>query len=510
MAWGGWDFGYSGVLRKVSKIDYENHKVYFRQPQKTGKNAKLVFYNILEELRYPGDYYIDYDTKILYFYPFDKINSKSEIILSNFTDDIIRSRYITDIVIKDISIECTPTTAINLFLCRQVLIDNCEIFNIGNIGILMTGNDNMIRNCKIHHVLNKAIFIYDAGNRKTLQHSNVSILNTEVYWYCNMNRNGFTPALRIEGVGIVVSHCYIHHGAGHGIYYIGNNLLFEYNEFSDIFESPYPTSAIYAAQDYTTRNNTVRYNYIHALVPNNEIHQGVFMDDVESGTIVTHNILVNAGRSIWLGGGRDYYARNNIIVNATYAMWIDARGITNADYFQPILKRQFYNIRNDPKVKGNLPPYITTYPNLSVIDNYYKNDTVEVPLIPPSAYVFDNCYIYPSNSALFMPVEKYNKTFLYSEVFVNNYINATEKDFADFKKGDYSIKKGSRLNKLGMDPVDMSQMRLPKKKSKNVVVPIIVTLIVLIVIGVIIVLIYLKIKRDKEAERSTVEKKIVV
>ncbi|EAX66214.1 hypothetical protein TVAG_534840, partial [Trichomonas vaginalis G3] len=142
---------------------------------------------------------------------------------------------------------------------------------------------------------------------------------------------------------------------------------------------------------------------------------------------------------------------------------------------------------------------------------YYKNNTVEFPLIPPSAFVFDNCFIYPKNAALFKNQEYVNGSYTFGEVFINNYINATEKDFADFKNGDYSIKKGSRLNKLGMDPVDMSEMGLLNKGSKkNVVVPVIVTLVVLIVIGVIIVLIYLKIKKDKEAERSIVEKKIVV
>ena len=96
------------------------------------------------------------------------------------------------------------------------------------------------------------------------------------------------------------------------------------------------------------------------------------------------------------------------------------------------------------------------------------------------------------------------------EVYVNNYINATEEDFADFKNGDYSIKKGSRLHKLGLDPINQKEMGLKDKKSKNVVVPIIVTIIVIIVIGVIIGLIYFKIKKDKAAERSISEKNFEV
>ena len=511
MAWGYWDYDYTGSLRSVSKIDYDNHKVYFAKPQKAGKNAKLVFYNILEELRYPGDFYIDNSTMILYFYPFGKINSKTEIILSNHSNAIIRARGITDIVIKDISIGFTPRTALYFDWCNSIVIENCEISNIGNVGIYILGDNNTIRNCKIHHTMRQAIVVDSAHDEYTLKYSNCKVINNEVYWYCNMSRNGFTPASRIEGIGITISHNYIHHGAGHAIFFSGNNIMMEYNEISDIFESPFPTSAFYAGMNYVTRNNTIRYNYIHDLVPNNEIHQGIYMDDCESGVNISHNILVNAGRSIWLGGGRDYHARNNIIVNATFALWVDARAWAEPQTFHKFLRPRFYTIRDNPKVKGNLPPYITSYPNLSVIDQYYKNNTVEFPLIPPSAFVFDNCFIYPKNAALFKNQEYVNGSYTFGEVFINNYINATEKDFADFKNGDYSIKKGSRLNKLGMDPVDMSEMGLLNKGSKkNVAVPVIVTLVVLIVIGVIIVLIYLKIKKDKEAERSIVEKKIVV
>lgn len=249
MAWGYWDYDYTGSLRSVSKIDYDNHKVYFAKPQKAGKNAKLVFYNILEELRYPGDFYIDNSTMILYFYPFGKINSKTEIILSNHSNAIIRARGITDIVIKDISIGFTPRTALYFDWCNSVVIENCEISNIGNVGIYILGDNNTIRNCKIHHTMRQAIVVDSAHDEYTLKYSNCKVINNEVYWYCNMSRNGFTPAFRIEGVGITISHNYIHHGAGHAIFFSGNNIMMEYNEISDIFESPFPTSAFYAGMN---------------------------------------------------------------------------------------------------------------------------------------------------------------------------------------------------------------------------------------------------------------------
>ncbi|EAX96222.1 hypothetical protein TVAG_227180 [Trichomonas vaginalis G3] len=192
-------------------------------------------------------------------------------------------------------------------------------------------------------------------------------------------------------------------------------------------------------------------------------------------------------------------------------MIIDSRAYLKPELFQDYMRYRFYNIDYSSKVKGNLPPYITAYPNLSVIDKYYKNNTVAYPHIPPSFYIFDNCYAYPDKNPLEKHYEYVDGNYTFSEVYINNYINATEEDFADFKNGDYSIKKGSRLNKLGMDPVDMHEMGLENKKlKKGVVVGVIVAIIGLLVIGVIIVLIYLKIKKDKDAERSTAEKQIVV
>ncbi|EAY19830.1 hypothetical protein TVAG_178740 [Trichomonas vaginalis G3] len=509
MAWGYWS-GYTGLYRKVSKIDNNNHKVYLVNSQTADKWAKVVFYNIFEELRYPGDFYIDQDTKILYFYPFDKITSKSEIILSNFNNTIIAAKSITDIVIKDISIECSAGNALGFYNCDNVLIENCHLFNLGLNGISFSStNDFTVKNCKIHNVMHFGVDIRNAGDRKTLMNSNSIVYNTEVYWFCNMSRDGMTQAFRIDGVGVTISHCYIHHGPSQGIYYDGNNMLFEYNELAYLLNSPYPQSAIYAGVDYTTRNNTIKYNYIHDLYEEGMEHFGIYMDDVESGAIITHNIVVNSDRSIALGGGRDYYVRNNIIVNGRIGIWVDARAAAQADFFHPILRPKFYKIRGDPKIRGNLPPYITSYPNLSVIDNYYKNNTVEIPKIPPSAYIFDNCHIYTKSNLTLLQTKVDGKSTM-GEVYVNNYINATEEDFADFKNGDYSIKKGSRLHKLGLDPVNQKEMGLKDKNSKNIVVPIIVTIIVIIVIGVIIGLIYFKIKKDKAAERSISEKNFEV
>ena len=88
MAWGYWNHGWSGSTQRVTKIDKSSQTVYFEEARNTTvakSGDSILFFNILEEIRYPGAFYIDNETKILYFIPFDKINSKTEIFLSNLT-----------------------------------------------------------------------------------------------------------------------------------------------------------------------------------------------------------------------------------------------------------------------------------------------------------------------------------------------------------------------------------------------------------------------------------------
>ena len=55
------------------------------------------------------------------------------------------------------------------------------------------------------------------------------------------------------------------------------------------------------------------------------------------------------------------------------------------------MRTRFYNIDGVAGVSGAEPPYITKYPELKKIDDYYKSS--DAPHIPPSATITNNIFV---------------------------------------------------------------------------------------------------------------------
>lgn len=265
MTWGYWSAGWSGSTQRVSKIDPNKQIVYIEEasrisyPPKQGK--PIMFFNILEEIKYPGDFCIDFETKIIYFLPFEKLNSKTEIFLSNLTAPVITAYKKRDIIIKDLSIECTSHHGIRLTQCNNVLIERLKIFNIGMDGINCNGNNITIRNCLIHNTFDNGIFIV-GGNRLTLENGNNLIYRTEIYWFGNLSRNYYV-AVAAYGVGTTIRNCLFYNAPHSAVIWGGNDHIFEYNEFHDILMESDDAGVFYTGSDYTYQGNIFRYNYIH-------------------------------------------------------------------------------------------------------------------------------------------------------------------------------------------------------------------------------------------------------
>ena len=75
-------------------------------------------------------------------------------------------------------------------------------------------------------------------------------------------------------------------------------------------------------------------NYFHDLQgPGLHGVMGMYMDDWASGFTVTGNIFYRAGRATLIGGGRDNIVENNLYVECTPSIHLDARGLSWASYY---------------------------------------------------------------------------------------------------------------------------------------------------------------------------------
>ena len=385
---GYWYYNWNYSTVKASNIDIISHLIYFTDKVPFGikKGQRFYLYNILEELDNPREYYIDYDKKLLYFFPNTSINN-SKIQLSQLTEPFIKIKDTSNVSIEGITFENSRANSIVIENGTNDKIKNCIIRNTSQNGISIYGGiNNGIENCKIYNTGTGALLI-SGGNRNTLTHCNNYTTNNEIYNYSRIKKT-YSAAINISGVGISVSHNSIHDASHTAILFSGNDHLLEYNEIYNVATETSDVGAIYTGRDWTYRGNIIRYNYLHNIDNNidNSNVSGVYLDDCMSSAEIYGNIFYKVKNPIFIGGGRDNIIENNIIVNCKNSINFDARGLiwSNLGPLYTNLKKVPYeNIiwsNKYPELKNILKNGTPGTPNNNVIKNnvLYQTKTTSI------------------------------------------------------------------------------------------------------------------------------------
>jgi hypothetical protein len=95
---------------------------------------------------------------------------------------------------------------------------------------------------------------------------------------------------------------------------------------------------------------------------------GIYLDDCFSSADIIGNVFKNVTRAMMIGGGRDNNVLNNIFINCTPSLHVDARGLgwMSNDHI-PGWIREAVDSGTIGGIKYNKPPYSVRYPKLSAI-----------------------------------------------------------------------------------------------------------------------------------------------
>ncbi|NLC67218.1 MAG: right-handed parallel beta-helix repeat-containing protein, partial [Clostridiaceae bacterium] len=354
-----------------------------------------------------------------------------------------------DITVEGIAFEATTGLGLKISSSNNVHINNCYFRNIGNTAIDILDSKNVqVSNCTIHDTGDGGINVA-AGDRKTLTPANISIYNNHIYNVAKWVRC-YQPPIKISDVGISATHNLIHDCPHTAILFTGNDITIEYNEIYSVVMETGDAGAIYTGRDYTFRGNRVCYNYVHHLGGIGMGTMGIYNDDCVSGTYMEGNVFHEVSRAIFLGGGRDFVVKNNVFIDCYPSIRIDGRGASNHNVWRNmvfnIMKNRFYEIG------GDRSPYIEKYPELAVIDEFYKQGRP----IPPKAVVRNNAYCSERKLELAWDSEK-------GEILSKSNYACGKDDFEDFKTRDFRLKADSEAFNYGFENVDFHRIGLVEK-----------------------------------------------
>ena len=293
----------------VSRFDSEEKRVYLSRGalEKYYTEPYYRFENVPEELDEPGEYYIDRQSGMLYFYPPKDAPKDSVLTITMSTptldvsgkapNSMFRIENSKNIVFENLIFKGGRGSAITGKNNSNIKFINCEINSFGENGIRFDAStDITISDCKIHDVGQDGILFVSCGNYQTLSPSNIVVSNNDIYNFARLERSYKTGIdFGYRCVGATAANNHIHNGPHAGMIFYGVNNDIYGNEFDNLVTEFSDMDALYC-------NNS---NY--PWERGNKIHNNYFHDIGKSSMNGRHQINVRAIRTDNRGCGLNIY-----------------------------------------------------------------------------------------------------------------------------------------------------------------------------------------------------------
>jgi hypothetical protein len=368
---GYWTWDWADSYVRVERIDAVAKEFILAQPHGVyGYSPGQRYYamNILEELDTPGEWFLDREKGLLYFWPPSPAGEGAAFV-SVMEDLMVHLDRTEHLQLEGITFEYTRGNVALIEEGCYNTIGGCVIRNTGNDGIRIAGgHHNGVSGCDLYNIGDAGISI-QGGDRLTLEPGYNFAVNNHIYRYSRINWT-YRPAVMLGGAGNLMAHNRIHDAPHMAVSFSGNDHCLEYNEVYDIAQETGDVGAFYIGRDWTERGNMIRYNYFHHLNgPGLYGVNAVYLDDFASGSTIYGNVFHRAGRAAFIGGGHDNIVTNNVFIDCEASIHLDARGVNWASYYMKG-DGDMEMFRKLKAVNPDRPPYSERYPALARLPGF--------------------------------------------------------------------------------------------------------------------------------------------
>lgn len=379
---------------RAGSIDAENKTITLAAPVPSGIGSKYhraagngvgpgsgeepwEAVNLIEEITQPGEWAVRFADNTLYILPPEE---KGEMLISDNTKPVITLKDVSNVSLERLAVDCGLGDGIRVEGGENVLVAGCNVANLARNGIVISGGKNhTVLSCDTTETGFSGIG-YTGGERSTLTPGGHRIINNLItragLYYPRPGIDGGLGT-KTESVGNLVAYNRIHDCMNSGVVYGGNDNIFEYNDIYRIGLGSSDLGCFYTTGGWTSRGNIVRYNMVHHSMNANSF----YVDDGDCGDTFFGNIAYKTESGGFIGGGSDHTFRNNIMVECTRAMHVDARGVPRK--YTADDKRLREDLESVPYTQ---PPWSEKYPELvNILENH--------PEMPHRVVIEDNLFV---------------------------------------------------------------------------------------------------------------------
>lgn len=344
---GNFDNDYQGEWARVDEVMPESGAIKLKYSvsaaSKSSPNGrKWAAVNLLEEIDVPGEWYVDKDTMMLYYYPPYELSGEDVLEISVLDANFISmssARYIRfeGIEFAKNAPLATVTSryvtgggnAISLSGTYGIEIVDCIIRDIGAHGIIARPSTNTtIDGCMFYNIGLSAVLLYEGGSRSDLTPSENVIKNCFISNVSRAANNNIISAILLysgdtpDNVGVLIENNVISNISNSAIRYKGLEHYIRYNEIYNAVNSAGDGGAIYCGRSWAEYGGVIEYNYIHDIGAGSDWYwaAAVYFDDGHSGNTLRKNIIrlnnkLNDARGVMINSGRDNTVGDNIFIS---------------------------------------------------------------------------------------------------------------------------------------------------------------------------------------------------
>jgi parallel beta-helix repeat protein len=444
--------------------------------------------NAFEELDAPGEYYLDNQFKVLYFWP--PCGTANPVAYAPAFETHLVLLNSANITLQGFTLECADETAIGLHGCTNCSIFGCTLRNVlgygigvfGSYGSAVIGND-------IYSVGDEGIHI-EGGVQATLTPGGNLAENNYLH-HVGVFDKGAAAISIAAGVGNLARYNLIHDCPRTGIVVRGNLCGAEYNRIYHVNLETDDTGGIFTSgPDWiTSRGNSIRYNYVSDSLGYGffsgqygtpHYGWGIYLDTDAAAVDVVGNVLEYCSRGgIHLHNGRDNLIVNNVLANnvdnqLTYYGWTS----TTPEWQQylPEMIVAYNSVSADPawqNLRGmNVSPtdavlpdgLIMAYNQFSLNIVAFTNGTANVyglNYVPVYANPWSWNLLYGYGGALHLNIDGQQVSFSdWQTMGWDPGTRVADPLFVDFAAGDYRLQPDSPALAMGFSQIPMDQIGL--------------------------------------------------
>ncbi len=335
-AWlyGYWFHDWADSYEKIASIDTAQRIITLAPPLHHygfTKNRRYYALNLLSEIDRPGEWYLDRQRGVLYFWPPSNPN-RAVVEISMFASSFVELDGVSHVAFRGLTWQTGRSDGLRIKGGEHLLLAGCTVRNLAGDGVVVEGGKNHgLLGCDICSLGRGGVVIH-AGDRKTLTPCGHFVENCHIHHLSRMDHT-YTPAVLANGVGIRIAHNLMHHVGSSAMRVEGNEHLVEFNEVHNVVLESDDQGGVDSFGDPTFRGNIFRFNYWHHI--GNWRHQGpdlicgqagIRLDDAISGVLIYGNVFYrsSAGKlgfgGVQIHGGKDNIVDNNVFVDCAAAI----------------------------------------------------------------------------------------------------------------------------------------------------------------------------------------------